>query len=48
LPAAQAVEWETLGLVQDGSQWLGLLNVAGSVLFGYIAVWLGAAIAGKR
>jgi fluoride exporter len=41
-------EWETLGLVQDGSRWLGLLNVVGSVLFGYIAVWLGAAIAGKR
>lgn len=41
-------EWETLGLVQDGSRWLGLLNVVGSVLLGYIAVWLGAAIAGKR
>ena len=41
-------EWETLGLVQDGSQWLGLVNVVGSVLFGYIAVWLGAAMAGKR
>jgi CrcB protein len=41
-------EWETLGLVRDGSRWLGLLNVAGSVLVGYIAVWLGVAIAGKR
>jgi CrcB protein len=41
-------EWETLSLVQDGSRWLGLLNVVGSVLLGYIAVWLGAAIAGKR
>lgn len=41
-------EWETLSLVQDGSRWLGLFNVVGSVLLGYIAVWLGAAIAGKR
>src|SRR6266852_4588856 len=41
-------EWETLGLVRDGSRWLGLLNTAGSVVLGYIAVWLGAAMAGKR
>src|SRR5580658_6506870 len=27
-------EWETLGLVQDGARWLGLLNVMGSVVFG--------------
>src|SRR5580698_824229 len=41
-------EWETLGLVQDGARWLGLLNVMGSVVFGYISVWLGVAAAGKR
>jgi fluoride exporter len=41
-------EWETLSVVRDGSRWLGMLNVAGSVLLGYIAVWLGATIAGKR
>jgi CrcB protein len=41
-------EWETLTLVKDGSRWLGLLNVAGSFLLGYAAVWLGALIAGKR
>ena len=41
-------EWETLGLVQGGSRWLGLVYVVGSVLVGYIAVWLGAAVAGKR
>jgi fluoride exporter len=41
-------EWETLGLVRDGGRWLGLLNAAGSVLLGYIAVWLGVVIAGKR
>jgi CrcB protein len=41
-------EWETLGLVRDGGRWLGLLNVVGSVVLGYMAVWLGAMIAGKR
>ncbi len=41
-------EWETLGLMRDGARWLGLLNVMGSVLLGYLAVWLGAVIAGKR
>jgi CrcB protein len=41
-------EWETLGLVRDGGWWLGLLNTVGSVALGYIAVWLGAAIAARR
>jgi len=41
-------EWETLGLVKEGARWLGFLNVAGSVLFGYFAVWLGSTLAGKR
>jgi CrcB protein len=41
-------EWETLGLVRDGGRWLGLINMVGSVLLGYIAVWLGAMVAGKR
>jgi CrcB protein len=41
-------EWETLGLVRDGGRWLALLNVAGSVVLGYIAVWLGVVVAGKR
>jgi fluoride exporter len=41
-------EWETLGLFRDGGRWLGLLNVAGSVLLGYAAVWLGAVVAAKR
>lgn len=40
-------EWETLGLVRDGSHFFAVLYVVGSVLLGYIAVWLGAAIAGK-
>ncbi len=41
-------EWETLGLVRDGGWWLGLLNTVGSVTLGYMAVWLGAALAAKR
>jgi CrcB protein len=41
-------EWETLGLVRDGGRWLGLINAAGSVVLGYIAVWLGATVAAKR
>lgn len=40
-------EYETLGLVRDGSRWLGLLNAVGSVTLGYLAVWLGAAVAAK-
>jgi len=41
-------EWETLALVKEGGRWLGFLNVAGSVVFGYIAVWLGSTLVGKR
>jgi CrcB protein len=41
-------EWETLSLVKDGGRWLAGFNVAGSVMFGYAAVWLGSIIAGKR
>lgn len=40
-------EYETLGLVQEGSRWLGLVNAIGSVALGYLAVWLGAAVAAK-
>jgi len=41
-------EWESLTLVRDGGRWLGLLNIVGSVVFGYIAVWLGAIMMQKR
>lgn len=43
-----ALEWETLALVENGGRGLALLNLFGSVALGYIAVWLGAAVAGKR
>ena len=38
-------EWETYSAVRDGGLWLGLLNIGGSVVFGYMAVWLGATLA---
>lgn len=41
-------EWETLSLVRDGGRWLGLLNGFGSLLVGYLAVWLGAVIAARQ
>ena len=41
-------EYETFRAIQEGGQWIGFLNVAASVVMGYAAVWLGAAIAGRR
>src|SRR4051812_39568112 len=38
-------EWETWAAVRSGGFWIGLANVAGSVLCGYVAVWLGALLA---
>jgi fluoride exporter len=41
-------EYETFQAVRDGGQWIGALNVLASVLCGYMAVWLGSAIVGRR
>ena len=41
-------EYETLQAVRDGARWMGLLYIAGSVMFGYAAVWLGAVLAARR
>ncbi|MFN0165904.1 MAG: fluoride efflux transporter CrcB [Bryobacteraceae bacterium] len=41
-------EYEALEAVRDGSHWIGLAYVAGSVVLGYAAVWLGAALAARR
>ena len=38
-------EWETYAAVREGGFWIGLTNVAGSVMLGYAAVWLGALLA---
>jgi CrcB protein len=43
-------EYETLQAVQSGAMWIGwigLLNVVGSVVLGYLAAWLGVAIVRK-
>src|SRR5437764_3540740 len=40
-------EWETFKLVRDGSWWLALANVAGSVLAGFLGLVLGVAAAGR-
>jgi len=41
-------QWESLSLVKDGGRWLGLVNLIGSVVLGYLAVWFGAMVASKR
>jgi fluoride exporter len=38
-------EWETYTAVREGGFWIGMLNVAASVMLGYIAVWLGSILA---
>ena len=38
-------EWETYAAVRGGGFWIGLANIAGSVVLGYAAVWLGALLA---
>jgi CrcB protein len=39
-------EWETFKLVRDGSWWLALANVVGSVLAGFLGVLLAVALVG--
>jgi len=41
-------EYETFQAVRDGARWMGLLYVMGSVLVGYLGVWLGATLAAQR
>jgi fluoride exporter len=41
-------EYETFGAVRDGFPWIGLLNVVGSVVTGFLAVYLGVILAGRR
>jgi fluoride exporter len=38
-------EWETFAAVRAGGFWIGAMNVVGSVTLGYVAVWLGSALA---
>ena len=41
-------EYETYQAVRDGEHWMGLVYVAGSVVLGYVGVWLGALLAARR
>jgi len=41
-------EYETYQAVRTGAHWLGLVYMAGSVLLGYLGVWMGALLAGRR
>lgn len=43
-----SLEYETLQAFRDGERWMGLLYVSGSVLVGFLAVWLGALAAARR
>jgi CrcB protein len=38
-------EWETFTAVREGAWWIGAVNVASSVMLGYVAVWLGVMLA---
>jgi CrcB protein len=40
-------EWETFAVVREGGYWIGLANVVGSVVLGYLAVWTGVLL-GRR
>jgi len=41
-------EYETFQAVRSGEHWAGLFYMAGSVLFGYLGVWLGTVVASGR
>jgi CrcB protein len=43
-----SLEYETLQAARDGEHWMALLYAAGSVLLGYLAVWLGAFLGAAR
>ena len=38
-------EWETYSAIRNGGFWVGIFNIVGSVVLGYVAVWLGAMLA---
>jgi CrcB protein len=41
-------EYETYQAARDGERWLSLLYAGGSVVLGYVGVWLGSILAGGR
>jgi CrcB protein len=42
-----SLEYETFQAVRQGVPWIGLLNALGSLVSGYIAVWLGTVVASR-
>lgn len=41
-------EYETWQAIRSGAHWTGLSYMVGSVLFGYLGVWLGAVVVAGR
>ena len=41
-------EYEIYQSVRDGARWMGMLYLTGSVLLGYLGVWMGALLTARR
>ena len=41
-------EYELFQAMRDGARWMAAIYVTGSVLLGYVGVWLGALLASSR
>lgn len=41
-------EYETYQAIGAGARWMGMFYVAGSVVLGYLGVWIGAALTARR
>ncbi len=41
-------EYELYQSVRDGARWMGLLYLTGSVVLGYLGVWMGALLTARR
>jgi CrcB protein len=41
-------EYEAFQAMRDGARWMGMLYVTGSVVVGYLGVWLGALLGARR
>jgi CrcB protein len=41
-------EYDAYQAVRDGARWMGMLYMSGSVLVGYLGVWLGSLLMARR
>jgi len=41
-------EYEAYEAVRGGERWMGMLYVTGSVVLGYLGVWLGSLLTARR